>query len=351
MIAVIGAGAMGSVIAEELSRANEVAVIDTSRESLSRVNVESKFLGSPLDFPGIGDIDLAVTALPAEQARGIVESLLRMGRNVVDISFTDYDPFELKETAEDGDAVYVPHAGFAPGLSNILAGYLYYSEGSRDIEILVGGLQEEPMPPMGYRPTFNAGSVIDEYTRPARFLRGGKVETAEPLETVEGMEMEGLGKLETFYSDGLATLLDTLTDATVIEKTLRYPGHLEKMRFLRDMGYFSSDPVGNCSPREISDGIFRNLGGDFRDLSILEVKSLDASGTSFSCIDHYDESTGTTSMGRMTGYSAAAVAKAVHAGMAGSPGVFATEWIGRDRKFFSFILDDLATHGIEIIRK
>lgn len=350
MILVIGAGGMGSVIAQDLAQNHEVTVIDSSRESLDRLKNVRIHLGTISDFGSTDKVELAVTALPAEAARPVVENLLRKGIDVVDISFTDYDPFELNEIAKEHGAVYVPHAGYAPGLSNILAGWLYYSEGSRDIEIIVGGLQEEAMPPMNYRPTFNPSSVIDEYTRPARYLVKGKLEAAEPLETVETFQMEGVGALESFYSDGLATLLDTMKDATVIEKTLRYPGHLDMMRFLRDMGYFSDEKIDGASPREISNGIFKRLAGSYPDLSILRVFAKDLPEKWFECVDHFDRGGNLTSMGRMTGFSAAAIAQAVHEGYVKQHGVFATEWIGRDRDFFERILGYLSGRGISIRR-
>lgn len=350
MIVVVGAGGMGSVIARDLSSANDVTVIDSNPKALNALVGVDTFNGPINEFRGLVTADLVVTALPSDVAPDIMKYLLKKGKKVVDISFTDYNPFELDSLARSNNALYVPHAGFAPGLSNILAGWLYYSENSRDMEILVGGLQERPLPPMNYNPTFNASSVIDEYTRPARYLRNGKIETAEPLASIEKEEVKGFGELDTFYSDGLATILDTLRDATVIEKTYRYPGHLDKMKFLRDMGYFSDLKMNGSSPREISNGIFRSLAGNYRDVSILKVKSLDGKKTEFQCIDHYDVKTGTTSMARMTGYSAAAIAEGVLHGMAPEKGVFATEWIGKQKEYFDHVLYYLEERSINVVK-
>ena len=348
MIVVVGAGGMGSVIARDLSRNNDVTVIDSNPNALSALDGVETFNGPVNEFRGLITADVVVTALPSEVAPEIMRYLLKKGKKVVDISFTDYNPFELDSLARTNKALYVPHAGFAPGLSNILAGWLYYSEQSRDIEILVGGLQEKPLPPMNYFPTFNASSVIDEYTRPARYLKNGKVVTAEPLETIEKEDVSGLGGLETFYSDGLATILDTFRDATVIEKTYRYPGHLDKMKFLRDMGYFNDAKLDGCTAREISNEIFRRLAGDYRDLSILKVRSLDGNRTAYQCVDHYDAKTGTTSMSRMTGYSAAAIAEGVLKGYVPETGVFATEWIGKHEEYFDHVLKYLKTRSITV---
>ena len=348
MIAVLGAGSMGSVIAEDLIAEDEVTVIDTSKTALDKVKGCNVFLGDVFDFDRFDSVELFITALPADAAYEIVKKLLSHGKSVVDISFTDYDPFDLDDISKKNKAIFIPHAGFAPGLSNILAGKLYYSEDSRNMEIIVGGLQKKHIPPMDYIPTFNAGSVIDEYIRPAKYLVEGEVRMAEPLETLETLTIEGIGHLDTFYSDGLATILDTFNGASIIEKTVRYHGHLEKMKFLRDMGYFSGSSADNCSPRKISERIFQSLVKDEKDLSILQVRQLDGARLQFECIDSYDEILGISSMRRMTGYSAASISSAILKGHIEETGVYPAEWIGRETAIYDFVLKRLMDHGITV---
>ena len=339
---------MGRVIALDLSRRTEVLVAEKDPESLSGLKAVKTFSGNFREIPDLEKAEVIVTALPSEVARDVVEFLLKQGKNVVDISFTDYDPFELDKLAKANGCLYLPHAGFAPGLSNILAGKLYYGHGSRNIEILVAGLQDKPMPPMGYIPTFNASSVIDEYTRPARYMENGSLKEADPLDSVETMELEGVGAVESFYSDGLSTILQTFKEGSIIEKTLRYKGHMEKMRFLNDMGYFSSEKIGNSSAREISDELFRRTVRDVPDMSILKVIPKDRRGPEYSIIDHYDRKNGISSMGRMTGFSAAAMTMAVIKSKIHATGTFPAEWIGKDDTAFSFIMEYLKEHSIDI---
>ena len=96
----------------------------------------------------------------------------------------------------------------------------------------------------------------------------------------------------------------------------------------------------------ISERIFRDLAGNYRDLSILKVISLDDPDKFFSCTDRFDESSGTSSMGRMTGFSASAIASAVMDGYIKNTGVFATEWIATNRNFFLFVLEYLKKRSI-----
>ena len=348
MIIVAGLGKMGRVIASALSEKHDVVGVDVNQEFLNEADVSKRFNGNLLEYPGLKEAELVVTALPSEVAPPIVRKLLDRGKRVVDISFTDYDPFSLDPVAKGSGAVYVPHAGFAPGLSNILAGYLYYMEGSRNMEIIVGGLQEKPQLPMFYNPTFNPSSVIDEYIRPARYLESGKIRSIEPLDKVERCSIDGVGECETFVSDGLSTILHTFKDASIVEKTLRYPGHLEKMKFLRDMGYFDGNPDEKGSPRSVSNSIFGRLQGSFPDLSYLNVYSKDSRKTSLSCIDHFDTAKNMSSMSRMTGYSAAAISEIMISDFNDISGVFPVEWLGREKNYFEKINNMLKKRGIEI---
>src|SRR5260221_12396562 len=57
------------------------------------------------------------------------------------------------------------------------------------------------------------------------------------------MDFPGVGTLEAFNTDGLRSLAFTLKVPFMKEKTLRYPGHVELMRVLRDTGFFSKEPL------------------------------------------------------------------------------------------------------------
>ena len=79
--------------------------------------------------------------------------------------------------------------------------------------------------------------------RPARFRLQGETVVRPALSDPELVDFPGIGTLEAFNTDGLRTLLTTCDVPELREKTLRYPGHVEKMRMLRDLGFFSEEPV------------------------------------------------------------------------------------------------------------
>ena len=108
----------------------------------------------------------------------------------------------------------------------------------------MGGLPVERNWPWEYKAGFAPADVIEEYVRPARQVENGEVVVHEALSEPELVHFEGLGSLEAFHTDGLRSLTETLGDIPNIrEKTLRYPGHIERMRALREAGFFSTEEI------------------------------------------------------------------------------------------------------------
>lgn len=348
MIAVVGAGSIGSTIAGYLSKKFEVAVIDPDEHRLASIKGVQRLAGYPDDYPEeIKKAGVVVVALPGSVAFGVVEGLLKMGKKVVDISFSSEDPMLLDEMAKENGGLLIPDAGFAPGLSNLLAGVLHKERKYRAIEIYVAGLPQVKKPPLDYIVTWSVEGLIDEYIRPARIVIGGKLTGVDPLQEITGFTVEGLGEYEAFYSDGLRTLIGNLHGVDMFEKTLRYKGHLEKIRFLRDMGYFSDSEADGTTPRKISEKLFEALRTGERDICILIVRGIGLENREFFCIDRYDEKAGISSMSRMTGYTAAVFAEAVLSGKVDGSGVVPPEKIGYDDNAFRFIRERLSAVGIK----
>lgn len=133
----------------------------------------------------------------------------------------------------------------APGISNILVGHAAAKlDKTHKVHIMVGELPQTPVPPLGYVITWSPESLIDEYTSKARIIKDGKKTEIEALNGLEEVMFQGVGKLEAFYTDGLRTLLYTIEDVDEMwEKTLRYPGHAEKIKMLRELGLFNDEEV------------------------------------------------------------------------------------------------------------
>ena len=109
---------------------------------------------------------------------------------------------------------------------------------------MVGGLPKKREWPFEYQAVFSPIDVIEEYVRPARYVQNKSLIIKEALSDTELIHFDEIGTLESWNSDGLRTLIETMSHVpNMIEKTLRYPGCVEYLKVLRECGYFSYDPI------------------------------------------------------------------------------------------------------------
>lgn len=348
MITVVGAGNIGRAIVDFLSEKFDVSVIDISDIALRGIDRARIYKGTVSDHRNVIEkSNIVVTALPGSVSFGTISRILKMGKGVVDVSYMEEDPYLLDSIAKEKRVVFIPDAGFAPGLSNILSGHLYRRiEKIKKLEIYVGGLPRAKIPPLNYTITWSVEGLIDEYTRPARYIRNYRVVSVDPLDTIEPFCISNLGSFETFISDGLRTMLKTFKIKDMFERTLRYPSHMEKIRLLRDLGYFSREKIKGCSPYDITVSLFKKLKLNIEDITILLVRGYGTKNIDLFVYDRYDSEKGITSMARMTGYTSASIAMMAleleHAG------VLPPELLGMDDNRLSRLRNFLRGRGIII---
>lgn len=190
------------------------------------------------------DVELVATALPSSIIYEYVNELIHNGFSVIDVSYIGFDPYVFNNTCLSKAVTYVPDAGFAPGFSNLVVGYLSKELGELDaVEIYVGGIPVEPKPPLYYEITWSPEDLIEEYVRKARLVINGEVREVDPLEKTVEINIPEHGVYEGFYSDGLHTLLRNIRAKNMFEVTIRHPGHLGKVKVLRELGFFDEKPV------------------------------------------------------------------------------------------------------------
>jgi saccharopine dehydrogenase-like NADP-dependent oxidoreductase len=143
------------------------------------------------------------------------------------------------------------------------------------------------------------------------------------------------------------------------EKTLRYPGHVEYIKVLKESGFFRTEPVlfkdQKVIPLEFTSKILFNewkLGETEEEFTVMRVslKGKNKSGREETVIydlyDTYCQQTKTSSMARTTGYTATAAANLVLSGLFAEKGVFPPELVGRHESSFTFIVDYLKQRGV-----
>jgi saccharopine dehydrogenase-like NADP-dependent oxidoreductase len=177
---------------------------------------------------------------------------------------------------------------------------------------------------------------------------------------VEEVEFPGVGKLEAFYTDGLRTLPQTVRHVEDMwEKTLRYPGHAEKVKLLRTLGFFSQSKVkvegAEVQPRKLTVKILEQKLSDKKQTDIVAM-SVETRGTRdkkktkqvYTLLDFSDRKHGITSMARTTAYPASIVAQMILNKHLKEKGVVPPEKIGMDNKLFKLFSQGLKNHGINI---
>ena len=367
-VIVLGAGLVGVPMAVDLARDSEfeVSIADVSSRALSRCDRQPaiKTIQSDLSLPGevkslVAGFDMVVSAVPGFMGFQTLKSILEAGKDVVDIAFCPEDPFELDGLAKERGVTAIVDCGVAPGMSNVLVGHAdALLDRTDQIAIYVGGLPEVREWPYEYKAPFSPIDVIEEYVRPARMVENGRLVVRPALSEPELIDVPGVGTLEAFNTDGLRTLVTTMNVPNMKEKTMRYPGHIEKMRLLRETGFFSQEEIevrgARIRPIDLTSRLlfakWEYAPGE-RDVTAMQitvegVRSEQRLRYRYDLVDRYDAASGTSSMARATGYAATMTVRLVANGMYSRKGLSAPEHVGRHPGCVEFLLKGLGDRGL-----
>ena len=356
-IVVLGCGLVGRVMAEDLSKDHNVTSVDISKENLDKIKSEkiNKICKDVSDETILNDIikdfDLVVGALPGFMGYETMKRVILAKKNIVDISFYPEDPFGLDQLAKENNVVAVMDCGVAPGMGNIILGHHNNQMEISDYECLVGGLPEIREWPYEYKAVFSPIDVIEEYIRPARYVQNGQVVTKEALSDTELIKFEGIGTLESWNSDGLRSLINTMPHIpNMIEKTLRYPGCVEYLKVLRASGFFSYKEIEvngkMIRPIDLTSKLLFpkwQLKEGEKDFTVMRIHIKGKENGKkvkykYYLIDRYQDNT--ISMARTTGFTCTAVANLVINGQYNQIGISPPEFLGEHFEFVKSYLED-----------
>ncbi len=308
--------------------------------------------------------NVVALALPGSIGFSGLEKTLRLGvKNIVDVSYMAEDPLVLNDTARNKGSIAIVDAGLAPGLSNLFVGHSYSMLNIvEDVLIYVGGLSKDPRCPLGLAATWNIRDLLEEYIRPARIIINGEIKAVDPLEYSGRISIPGKGSYEYFASDGLRTMLKSLKPPrnTMAEFTLRYPGHIEKMKTLRELGFLSSIGlrIGKCE-YDILEFTAQVLGlklsecSKDRVLMYINISGIDKDGKP--CIhelvldEYYDDSRNITAMSKTTsGVQACTVKLLIENREELDKGVYGLEIVGLKDKTYKYMVECIRDLGINL---
>ncbi len=361
-IAILGAGMVGRAMALDLVKNFEVTSIDISDASLeilrSKNNKVNTLKTDLCDYENYDQLlkpfDFIATAVPGFMGYKTLEAVIKAKKNVVDISFFPENALDLDKLAKENNITAIVDCGVAPGMSNLILGYYNERMEVTNFECMVGGLPKEKIKPFEYKAPFSPVDVIEEYIRPSRFIEDGKLVIKPALTDAELIVFENIGTLESFNTDGLRSILFTMSHIpNMKEKTLRYPGHINLIKAFIEAGFFNEKKINfkgcEISPLEFSSKLLFEqwkLGDEEEEFTVMQIK---ISGKEkgepktivYDLYDEYDPATKTSSMARTTGYTCTAAVNLIVNNLFNEKGVFPPELIGKHEQCFAFILNYL----------
>ncbi|MBN2789726.1 MAG: saccharopine dehydrogenase NADP-binding domain-containing protein [Candidatus Delongbacteria bacterium] len=367
-VVVLGAGMVGSAMAIDIKNQYNVVVADINEEALNILKNEYGMNTIKADLKDkqtvkdiIADADLVVDAVPGFMGYETVKTIIECGKNVVDIAFFPEDSEPLDKLAKEKGVICITDIGVAPGMCNVILGYHAARMKVNSYLCLVGGLPKKRTWPWEYKAPFSPCDVIEEYVRPARYKESGVEVTKPALSDPELIEFEQCGTLEAWNSDGLRSLIRTIPDVpNMKEKTMRYPGHIEKARILRESGFFSQEPIDfngtKITPLQMTEKLLFSdknwkLGRFEEEFTVMRViVSGEENGVkkeyTYDLYDEYNADTRTSSMARTTGYSCTAAVNLVAKGIYKEVGLSPAEYLGKDEACFRGLLEYLKERNV-----
>lgn len=228
--------------------------------------------------------------------------------------------FALFEEAKKAGVTIMPDCGLAPGMVSILAadGINRFRK-TESVRIRVGGLPQNPLPPLQYALSFSAEGLLNEYREPSIALRDGKITGVASLSELEQLSFPpNFPELEAFHTSGGASTLPNTYEGKIERldyKTIRYTGHMEKVKLLFDLGLADEKPVDVEGVPVSPDKLLRELLTERLPMNVpdvvivfVEVVASDDEGkVTYYIEDYYNLATGHSAMQRCTAYSAGVI--------------------------------------------
>jgi lysine 6-dehydrogenase len=336
--AILGAGMQGTAAAYDLAKFADPAVIlladarlEQAERSASRVNsLVGRQICTPvqvdaLNSESLGEflrpVDVLLSCVPYWMHPSIARVAIDSQTHMCDLGGNTEITLEtlaLDEAAKAAGVTLVPDTGLAPGFVNSIGKYLIERlDAPESVKLFCGVLPQHPKPPFNYKLTFNIEGLLTEYDYQAVVLRDGEIQLVDTLSELEEIDLEGLGRMEAFTtSGGTSTAPYTFQDRVenYEYKTIRFPGHCERMRIFKDFGFWGEEPVDvkgvSVRPRDLFYKVFGEKLAAYEDTDQCVIRGV-GEGTRGAervrlQVDIHDrqcDSTGFTSMERTTGFS------------------------------------------------
>jgi len=249
-VLVIGAGKIGSLITFLLANSNEYFVY---LADIHEKNPQEKRLGSLANLKYLqldaADSKAVAAAVKENKIQAIISSLpyycnIPIAKVAAECQAHYFDLTEdvkttaaVSEISKTAKTAFVPQCGLAPGFISIVANHLMKNFPKLDtVKMRVGALPTNISNALQYSLTWSTDGLINEYGNPCEGVENGREVTLQPLEGLEQIKIDGLTYEAFNTSGGIGSLASTYQGKVkhLSYKTIRYPGHCEKIKFLMD---------------------------------------------------------------------------------------------------------------------
>lgn len=339
-ILVLGAGRMGhGAVFDLIHNSPDVDSVTVADFDLAKAQAVATAVGSEhvisrqIDAGIYADVvnlmrghDSVISCVNYWHNVSLSKAAIETGANFCDLGGNNY--IVDKQLALDAEAKaaginIIPDCGLAPGMVSILAihGAATFDT-LGEVHIRVGGLPQDPKPPLNYQLVFSVEGLINEYIEVARVIRDGQISTVESMTELEELSFDGFPPLEAFQtSGGTSTLPDTFLGKVreLDYKTIRYAGHCEKFKMMIDLGLCSSDEIDvdsrSVKPRRLFGQLLQKyLPADGPDYVLVRLDFVGQKGGEtkrlrYDIVDKLDERTGMSAMMRTTSFPASIIAQ------------------------------------------
>ena len=224
-IAIVGSGNIGWALKQLLKKDYDL------RQGDIEDDFDANDISQIEDF--LKGVDAVISAGPFAVNKNIASVAAENGIAYFDLT-EDVETTEFIRSLKS-ENILMPQCGLAPGAINICAaGMMNQFDSVNEVLMRVGALPRFTTNEMSYYLSWSTNGLINEYCNEADAIYEGKSVKVMPLEGAEKIVIEG-ESFEAFNtSGGCATMCETF-EGEVLNlsyKTIRYPGHLNHMKFL-----------------------------------------------------------------------------------------------------------------------
>ncbi len=339
-ILILGAGRMGHGAAFDLiNNSPDVEAVTLADFDIKKTRIIAEEINNPklrtkqIDVSNYADVvalmrghDAAISCVNYWFNLELSKAAIETRTNFCDLGGNNYvvdSQLALDAEAKNAGINIIPDCGLAPGMVSVLAMHgANRFDKIEEIHSRVGGLPQNPQPPLNYQLVFSVEGLINEYIETARVIRSGEITEVDSMTELETLFFDNFPALEAFQtSGGTSTLPDTFLGQIkeLDYKTIRYAGHCEKFKTMIDLGLCSSDEIiadyVKVKPRKVLGELLqRNLPADEPDYVLIRLEFVGLRDGArkklrYDIVDKYDETTKLSAMMRTTAFPASIIAQ------------------------------------------